>query len=128
MSMPTKEGHVSGVAIEGIALAHPFERHQNSLWRALRTDNGRLVCVIMERQCAVARWVELGQRIRVVGPMVMKGWQDGTHPTLSAHDRVEILTFTAAETNIASGYFSTAEKWPGAIFQRGSHEAESGAR
>lgn len=35
------------IDIEGVVLAQPFERHQNSLWRALRTDDGQLVRVIM---------------------------------------------------------------------------------
>jgi hypothetical protein len=92
----TPHGRV--LTIEGVVLAAPMERHEHSLWRALRTADGRLVRVIMEKYGELARWVDEGCRVRVVGLMVLKGWRDGTYPTLSAHDRVEILTLARVDS------------------------------
>lgn len=58
---------------------------------ALRTDEGRLVRVVIASSAPVSSWIEAGDRVHVSGKLVQKQWRDGWHETLSAHEGIEIV-------------------------------------
>jgi hypothetical protein len=68
-----------------------MEHHEHSRWLVLRTTQGRLVRVIVSSSAPVATWIEPGQTVRVSGRVVLKQWTDGLHPTVSAHEAVELI-------------------------------------
>ena len=90
-SASTRTPPLPSITVEGIVLSEPMERHEHSRWLTLQTRQGELVRVVIANSAPVSNWLEPGQTIRVSGRKVLKQWTDGLHPTLSAHECVEIL-------------------------------------
>jgi hypothetical protein len=97
---PPRHPPLTLVTVEGVILRQPSERHTHSHWITLKTAQGELVRVIISRSTPLTNWIEVGDRVRVSGRMVLKPWADGLHPTLSAHESVKIL---AGGVGIAGG-------------------------
>ena len=79
------------VMIEGVVQESPRERHEHSRWLALKTAQDRVVRVVVAYSAPVSNWLEPGQTVRVSGRVVLKQWTDGLHPTVSAHEAVELI-------------------------------------